>query len=154
MSELAERNQAPNSDAPVDWEALVAEMIAHPEPVIPFEETEQGQRELAAAPGFEGTLRDYLDWIEEMLMYGSLQLSEAREIDSPPFAGKLFHELRLVTGGFSTDESLLHRVRQGFLSMFWMSEHRGGLYVYEIPDSMLESDEIYPWMRPVPRDDR
>lgn len=153
MSDHAERNRAPKPDAPVDWEALVAEIIAHPEPEIPFEDTEQGQRELAAGPGFTGTLRDYLAWIEEVLMYGSLQLGEAREVEHPVSTDALQRELRLVTGGFSTDESLLHRVRQGFLAMYWESEHRGGLYLYEIPASALESTEVYPWMRPVAADD-
>ena len=43
-----------------------------------FGETEQGRREKKARPGFAGTLQGYLDWLDEMLMYGGLTLAEPR----------------------------------------------------------------------------
>ena len=113
---------------------------------IPFEETEQGKREKEAQPGFTGTLRAYLDWIEELLMYGSFRLSEPQLHEWRK--NQLFRELRLVTRGFSTDEMLIGRAEQGLLSMYWESSHRGGLFVFFIPESALNSEDIHEWMKP------
>ncbi|WP_284982346.1 hypothetical protein [Arthrobacter sp. efr-133-TYG-118] len=78
----------------------------------PFEETEQGRRELEAKPGFTGTLQEYLDWLDKMLMYGG-------------------------------------RVEQGLLGlMYWESSHRGGLFIFQIPQDALDSEQVLEWMKP------
>ncbi|BAS11809.1 hypothetical protein AHiyo8_01120 [Arthrobacter sp. Hiyo8] len=113
----------------------------------PFEETEQGRREKEAQPGFTGTLQGYLDWLDEMLMYGGLTLSEPRL--HPWRKNQLVHELKLVTGGFSTDEKLIGRVERDLLGlMYWESSHRGGLFVFQIPQDALDSGQVREWMKP------
>jgi hypothetical protein len=111
----------------------------------PYEESPQGIREAETQVGFTGILRAYLEWIESMLMDGSLRVSPAEEHE---WRSGRYHRLELVTGGFSTDETLLGRVRQGRIAMHWESEHAGGLYVYLIPEWALASIESSAWMRP------
>ena len=126
-----------------DLEALTALTAADQ---VPFEETDQGQRELDAKPGFTGMLHDYLDWIEEMLMFGSLTLSEPQPHE---WRKGLFRELRLVTAGFSADERLIGRVERSLLGLrYWESSHRGGLFVFRIPQQALDSDHVHEWMEP------
>jgi hypothetical protein len=57
-----------------------------------------------------------------MLMYGGLTLAEPRPHE---WRKGLFRELKLVTGGFSTDEKLIGRAERGLLSRYWESSHRG-----------------------------
>lgn len=136
---------AVNQHDPDDLRALL-EKQQQAEPV-PFEETEQGRRELQAEPGFSGTLQEYLDWLDEMLMYGGLTLSEPRP--HPWRKSQLVRELKLVTGGFSTDEKLIGRAERGLLGlMYWESSHRGGLFVYLIPQEALDSELVREWMKP------
>jgi hypothetical protein len=111
----------------------------------PYEESPQGIREAESQPGFTGTLRAYIEWIECMLMYGSLRLGPAEEHE---WRGGRYHRLELVTGGFSTDEALLGCVRQGRLAMHWECEHAGGLYVYLIPEWALAETKASVWMPP------
>lgn len=114
---------------------------------IPFEETEQGKRKLEAKPGFTGTLQGYLHWLCEMLMYRGLTLSELRPHEWRK--DQFFRELRLVTGGFSTDEKLIARAERGLLGLkYWESSHRGGLFVFLIPESALDDGQIRQWMEP------
>lgn len=111
-------------------------------------ETEQDWREALADKGFTGTLRGFLDWIAELLMYGGLVESEPQE--HPLFRGREVVEIAMITGGFSTDEHLLSRVfRDSFLlRSWWESTHAGGRYVYLIPTSSLASDEEREWLKP------
>lgn len=111
----------------------------------PYQESPQGIREAETQPGFTGTLRAYLEWIESMVMYGSLRLSAAEQHD---WRSGRYHRLELVTGGFSTDEALLGRVKQGLLAVHWESEHAGRLYVYLIPEWALVDTKASVWMRP------
>ncbi|MDP9904595.1 hypothetical protein [Arthrobacter bambusae] len=111
-----------------------------------FEDTEQGKCELEAKPGFTGTLQGYLEWLDGMLMYGGLTLSEPQPHE---WRKGLFRELRLVTGGFSTDEKLIGRAERGLLGlMYWESSHRGGLFVFLIPQDALDSEVVHEWMKP------
>lgn len=111
-------------------------------------ETEQDRREALADKGFTGTLRGFLDWIAELLMYGGLVESEPQE--HPVFRGREVVEIAMITGGFSTDEHLLSRVFRDsvLLRSWWESTHAGGRYVYLIPTSSLASDEEREWLKP------
>lgn len=111
-------------------------------------ETEQDRRETRADEGFTGTLRGFIDWIADLLMYGGLVEKEPKE--HPVFRGREVVEISLITGGFSTDEHLLSRVfRDSFmLRSWWESTHSGGLYVYLVPTSELASDEEREWLKP------
>lgn len=50
------------------------------------------------------------------------------------FDGK---HLRLVTGGWSGNEDIIQALAQNhlFWSLCWESSHRGGLYLFEVPDA-------------------
>ena len=153
------RLEAPNPQSVIEWVLYPSQMDGRPMEVIrglekqpqdepvPFEETEQGQREKEAQPGFTGPLQGYLDWLDGMLMYGGLTLSEPRPHEWRK--DQLFRELRLVTGGFSTDEKLIGRAERGLLGLkYWESSHGGGLFVFLIPESALDDGQIHEWMKP------
>ncbi|MBT8163209.1 MULTISPECIES: hypothetical protein [Arthrobacter] len=79
-------------------------------------------------------------------MSGSLTLSEPR-----PHQGRngLFRELRLVTAGFPADEKLIGRVERSLPGLRYReSSHRGGLFVFQIPQEALDSDHVHEWMEP------
>lgn len=98
--------------------------------------------------GFTGTVPGFVDWLNEHLVYGAAVVGEPKP-DSL-LRTKQVREVRLVTGGYSSDEALLGRVFQGsvFMLRFWQSLHRGGLYVYEVPVDVVESDELIAWLEP------
>ncbi|MDP9903233.1 hypothetical protein [Arthrobacter bambusae] len=139
-------NQIAADRLPPDSDNLTAWLEPQPEVELPpFEETPQGMREKEAQPGFTGTLRGYLDWINEMLMYGSIRVSEPQPHE---WRKGLFREVSLVTGGYSTDEKLIGRIRTGLLSMFWESSHSGGLDIYLIREEQFANEAVQQWMRP------
>lgn len=100
--------------------------------------------------GFTGTLPDFLDWLAGYVSgYASLIVSEPRPCSWNPNRG-LVHHVEAVTGGYSDDEDLFSRLRHSMFGFrFWESSHRGGLTVYEVPVSALESADEVTWMEPI-----
>lgn len=102
--------------------------------------------------GFTGTIPDFLDWVADRLVYGHVHVSESFDNDRP--WPKTVRRVEMVTGGYSEDEGLLHRVHAGkgdalsfFGLSFWESTHRGGLYVYEVPVAKYDSEEVCTWLQ-------
>lgn len=62
--------------------------------------------------------------------YGSV----THEIVHDEFLGRDMHEVRIVTGGWSENETLISQLRRTlFHFAWWDSIHKGGLFVYKIP---------------------
>lgn len=119
------------------WEELLSK------PQAPIERYPKDRAELAVESGFTGTLSEFLDWIEDSLIYGGLVRKPI--VDS---YGRPKVQVDMITGGASSDESLLGRVyRSGSLISAWRSTHAGGLYVYEFPDDWFTS-ESREWLKP------
>lgn len=96
--------------------------------------------------GFEGTLAEFLDWLEEQLSGGGVRRGR-RKMDA---LDREVQVIETVTGGWSDDEALLGRIphHSMFGWKFWESTHRGGLTVYEIPVGELVSDHVTTWLNP------
>lgn len=63
--------------------------------------------------------------------------------------GRLKTKVELVTGGYSSDEHLLHRVSTNvYVGAAWRSTHAGGLYVYEFDQSWMTSRDELVWLAP------
>lgn len=103
--------------------------------------------ELASEAGFKGTLAEFLDWLEESLVYGGMRRLPDTPDEYRP--GKKVLRIELFTGGFSSDEHLLGRVfTSPYTRSAWRSMHAGGLYVYEFNDSWQDSAEPIQWLQP------
>lgn len=96
--------------------------------------------------GFTGTIPAFLGWIEQHLVYGGVTIGEP---EPARYGNRQMRRVKLVTGGWSDDEGLLHRVDRSLFSLaFWASTHRGGLYVHEIPVEQFDSAEETTWLEP------
>jgi len=96
--------------------------------------------------GFYGTLNDFIAWIGKILSYGDICIS-APKLDR---FGREVIEIKAVAGGYSWDEKFLGKIRASLLGSFWVSTHRGGLWVYEIPTAQLRRRDEMPaqWLEP------
>lgn len=109
------------------------------------EAQEKDSAELARESGFTGTLRGFLEWLRDALVYGQVSVGTP-EADQ---WGRLKTRVELVTGGYSSDEGLLGRVSRNVLvQSAWQSTHAGGLYVYEFHQEWLESTDEHEWLAP------
>ncbi|WP_311245410.1 MULTISPECIES: hypothetical protein [unclassified Microbacterium] len=107
--------------------------------------TEKDSAELASEQGFTGTFAGFISWLEDALVYGAIQVEEPSQDD----LGRTVTRVRTATGGFSSDERLLGRIRRNYrLTMFWVSSHRGGGTVWEFPERVTTSDERRVWLEP------
>ncbi len=113
----------------------------------PFSETEQGRREAWIDEGFTGTFDQLVEWMDHALMNGHVRLAEGYEED-PLGPRRRVRRLELVSGGFSTAELAMSRLRAGMLGFYWESSHRGGLDVYLVPEQAASSDHVIDWVLP------
>lgn len=113
----------------------------------PFSETEQGRREAWIDEGFTGTFEQLIEWADHALMNGCIKLAEDYEED-PLNPRRRVRRLELVSGGFSTAELAMARLRAGMLGFYWESSHRGGLDVYLVPEQAASSDHAIDWVLP------
>lgn len=105
---------------------------------------EKDSAELANETGFTGTFHAFLEWLDASLVYGVIKV----HAPAPNDFGRLVTRVKTVTGGYSSDERLLGRLRRSlFLSTNWVLSERGGLTVYEIPE-WLTGDEEREWLEP------
>lgn len=101
--------------------------------------------EIAAETGFTGTFAGFLAWLEESLVYGGIR----HEMTEPDRWDRRHVKVSTVTGGYSSDEKLLHRVEKSLTpSHYWVESHRGGGTSYEFPEAFLTSDEERTWVKP------
>lgn len=139
----------PMTDAELD--ALLA--LGSPLDDIPHSQTPQGVREAEIDRGFTGTLAACLGWIDAMMMNGDAILSAHPEPDEAR-PGTFVRRLELITGGYSTAEHLCERVRSSLLGWrYWESSHRGGLFVYLLPETDLASSAVCQWVSPLSPDE-
>lgn len=95
--------------------------------------------------GFTGTVPQFLEWIQEHLSCGGVRVLDPIK-DS---IGRTVRPVHLGTGGYSDDEALIGRIDKGLFSwMFWESTHRGGLFVYHVPEKHFTSAESHEWLTP------
>jgi hypothetical protein len=101
--------------------------------------------EIAAETGFTGTFAGFLAWLEESLVYGGIR----HEMTEPDRWDRRHVKVGTVTGGYSSDERLLHHVERSLMvRSFWVESHRGGGTTYEFPEAFLTSDEEHTWVKP------
>lgn len=135
---------------PETMDALLEELVLRRNEEPTEEESEdypKDRAELASEAGFKGTLAEFLDWLEESLVYGGMRRLPDTPDEYRP--GKKVLRIELFTGGFSSDEHLLGRVfTSPYTRSAWRSMHAGGLYVYEFNDSWQDSDKEYQWLQP------
>lgn len=111
----------------------------------PTPEYEKDRAEIASEEGFTGTFHAFLDWLKGALIYGGIRVHDPK----PDEWGRLATRVETVTGGFSSDEMLLGRLRRSmWLSTNWVLSERGGLDVYEFPYWLTDSDEERVWLEP------
>jgi len=115
--------EAPNNESLEEaLEQILENNAAHD-----FKNYPKDRAELAVEAGFNGTLAEFLDWLEESLVYGGIIRKPI--VDN---YGREKIQVDLITGGYSSDERLLGRVfKSPYMSTAWRSSHAGGLYVYE-----------------------
>lgn len=111
----------------------------------PFSETEQGRREAWIDEGFTGSFADLVEWMGRALMNGSVELAST-PVPDPLTGRRHVRRLNLVSGGYSTAELAMERLRSGLLGFYWESSHRGGLDVYLVPEDLVASDEERGWV--------
>lgn len=111
-------------------------MIDHP--------MEKDRSEIASETGFTGTFSAFIEWLQGALIYGRVKVHEP----APNDFGRTVTRVETVTGGYSSDERLLGRLRRSlFLSTSWVLSERGGLVVYEF-NEWLTGDEEREWLSP------
>lgn len=98
--------------------------------------------------GFTGTLQGFLAWLNLSLIYGGALISDVEH--DPRNTSRSIRIIKLITAGYSLDESLIGRVSRGslFQLMFWESTHRGGMETFHIPEDKYNSDEKVTWLEP------
>lgn len=136
------------SNHPFDDDAIKQILTASdPLDQIPFAQTPQGLREQWINEGFTGTFAELIEWMDHALMNGAVRLAQEPEPD--PLSNKrLVRRLELVSGGFSTAELAMSRLREGMLGFYWESSHRGGLDVYLVPENVVTRDAAVDWVLP------
>lgn len=108
-------------------------------------EYEKNKADLANEEGFTGTFPAFLEWLKDSLVYGGIRVHDP----APDRWGRLQTTVETVTGGFSSDETLLHRLRFSmWLSTNWVRSERGGLTVYEFPHWLVDDTEERVWLEP------
>lgn len=106
---------------------------------------EKDRSEIASEQGFTGTFAGFIDWLEESLVYGSVRVHEP----APDDFGRMKTRVETVTGGFSSDELLLGRLkRHWYMAHHWVSSARGGLTIYEFPTSVTSNQTDHVWLEP------
>lgn len=128
-------------------EDLFAGLFDTAEDITPFSKTEQGRREAWIDEGFTGTFDELIKWMDHALMNGHVRLAENYEAN-PLDPRRRVRRLELVSGGFSTAELAMARLRAGTLGFYWESSHRGGLDVYLVPEQAASSDRTLDWVLP------
>lgn len=86
---------------------------------------------LEAIPYWTGTPRELVEHVltDVFRGYGGVKVTD--EID---FADRPVKKLRLVTGGWSGNESMISALKESFFwTAWWESSQRGGAYTFEIP---------------------
>ena len=95
-------------------------------------------------PGFTGTFKDFIEWLNDQLRYGCVTVADGPYTDE---FGRTRRRIETVTGGFSDDEALLGRVENSIFAIFsWRSAHRGGLTVYDVPEEQLSDPSEREWL--------
>ncbi|MFF2053726.1 hypothetical protein ACFVU2_19135 [Leifsonia sp. NPDC058194] len=106
---------------------------------------EKSRTDIAAEEGFTGTFQGFIEWLGESLIYGGLRVHDP----APDQWGRLSTTIETFTGGFSSDEHLLGRLRFSlWLTTNWVRSERGGLDVYEFPDWLVNDPEEREWLEP------
>lgn len=129
-------------------EDILEGLLDAAEDVTPFSETEQGRREAWIDEGFTGTFDQLVEWARQALMNGFVRLAPEYEEDPLSPRHRRVRRLELVSGGFSTAELAMSRLRAGMLGFYWESSHRGGLDVYLVPEQAVVSDHAVDWVLP------
>lgn len=76
---------------------------------------------------------------EGMSSFGTVRVLESTD----ELHGYPVKRVELVTGGWSDNEQLIDELRStSFRLLWWHSDHRGGLHVYEIPLEQWTSPEM------------
>lgn len=101
--------------------------------------------------GFTGTIPDFLDYLDERLEYGTVQIGPVGP--HPQFPQTQARQIVLTTGGWSEDEVLLERVQSSlFRTLFWASSHAGGKFVYYVNSEWYDAPEEHQWLGPADND--
>lgn len=107
--------------------------------------TEKDSAERASEQGFTGTFAGFIAWLEAVLVYGGVQVDDP----APNEFGRTVTRMRTSTGGFSSDERLLGRIRRNYrLVTFWVSSSRGGGTEWEFPEYVTNGTEERVWLEP------
>jgi len=106
---------------------------------------EKDRSEIASEEGFTGTFASFIEWLDGALVYGAVRVHDP----APNDLGRMTTTVETVTGGFSSDELLLGRLkRHWFMSSHWVRSERGGLTVYEFPEWVTSNEKEHVWLDP------
>lgn len=106
---------------------------------------EKDRSTIANEEGFTGTFAAFVQWLTDALVYGTTRVHEP----APNDFGRMSTVMETVTGGYSSDEELLGRLRRSWLlSSHWVRSERGGLTVYEFPEWVTASGQEFVWLTP------
>lgn len=93
--------------------------------------------------GFTGTLPELiavLEKLEKTFAYGGIQVDNG-------FTHRPVIVIETVTGGYSEDEDLLGRLQRSPAGRrFWRESRTGGYTKYEIPEAMMQDDQVHEWI--------
>jgi hypothetical protein len=108
-------------------------------------EIEKDSSEIASEEGFTGTFTAFMEWLSDALAYGGIRvLGEVLNGHDRPVI-----KVETFTGGFSSDEHLLSRVKcSAYMASSWISSHSGGLTVYEFPLWLANGTDELVWLAP------
>lgn len=120
------------------------------ESTVGVDEDYPTDEQLRQIEDFAGTPIDFVDMVSDVWPdMGTLTIDKGGPERRPATV------YRFVTGGWSGCESVLSSIeRTMFHMLFWRESHRGGLVVYEVPDSQLDWNlpalNLPPWEAPCP----
>ena len=101
--------------------------------------------ELEAIRYWDKTLKELLDFIEEIYEYDPPRLRVGRS----GFDRKKCYKYEIHTWGWSGNEDIVEALRRTmFWFTFWQKSERGGHFYFEIPTWALDSDKVE-WGDPI-----
>lgn len=91
--------------------------------------------ELDAIATFNGTPHQFCEYVRSIWHWDMVSYHGVIEHTLP------MTEIRMATGGWSGNEEIIGAIqRTMFHFAFWYTIHRGGLYVFRVPESQWDSE--------------
>jgi hypothetical protein len=95
---------------------------------------------IAQLRGFTGgTPEQFVEMVRQLWWLPELiETAHSTDRDGRPIV-----RIRLVTGGWSGNEEVIQEIDATFFAVFyWASSHRGGLHVFEVPETAWQADAL------------